>query len=498
MVQIEEFRKNHERFHEDLNRQLLGFHSGRFDAIRIAGVYSDFSDLFSVDTIRELSTQIDQTPDSFPSRRKSLERMRAFAVELHLDASVCRLDQEIAAHTAGKSFVWDGDEIPYPRISSLLRSEPDVTRRRALQRIRTQVTSESEGLCVDRVLRLQAASEKLGYKSYVDALQSCTGVDYETLSATSEILIAATEARYSDTISESFGATLGLALEQADASDVGFWEHANEPRRFFRAALIEPVLRDTIAGLDITPENPDAIGYDLQPRPRKQAGFSCIPVRIPQEIHVIGVRDDGPGIFAALLHEAGHADHFAWTSASLPAELRLTGDRALCEAFGFLFEDFVLNESWLAENVGLLSPGAFLRFQGLLRSYLVRREIAKLRFALTLWKPDGLQDAPERFADMMNRVTGVHHDPRLWTQQACNGLAAADYIRGWTAAAMVQDYFSTRFGTSWHRNRSAGKLLKEIWETGQLYTADELCRELGLGDPDPQILADHLQQGLRR
>jgi len=46
-------------------------------------------------------------------------------------------------------------------------------------------------------------------------------------------------------------------------------------------------------------------------------------------------------------------------------------------------------------------------------------------------------------------------------------------------------------------NRAAAGFLKEIWETGQLYRADELCKEIGMGDLDPQLLVDEISEGLK-
>jgi len=62
--------------------------------------------------------------------------------------------------------------------------------------------------------------------------------------------------------------------------------------------------------------------------------------------------------------------------------------------------------------------------------------------------------------------------------------------------SMLRDHLRIRFGTSWHGSPAAGRFLKEIWETGQLYTADELSREIGLGPLEPQILTAALREGL--
>jgi hypothetical protein len=81
--------------------------------------------------------------------------------------------------------------------------------------------------------------------------------------------------------------------------------------------------------------------------------------------------------------------------------------------------------------------------------------------------------------------------------EVSDGFESADYLRGWIFECMLREYLSRRYGKSWFRSRSAAGFLKEIWETGQLYRAGELSMELGMGDLEPQILADELLGGLR-
>jgi hypothetical protein len=62
---------------------------------------------------------------------------------------------------------------------------------------------------------------------------------------------------------------------------------------------------------------------------------------------------------------------------------------------------------------------------------------------------------------------------------------------------MLKEYLRTKFGNAWALNGAASSFLKEIWETGFLYSAEELCREIGLGNLEPQVLTDQLWEGLQ-
>jgi hypothetical protein len=497
-MQIEEFRSHLELFHEALSRETLAFVSGRTGSPDFAGVYAGYSDLYGEDAVRDLDSQLARTPESFPSRRKSFQRLRSFAVGHHLAYRTASLGEQIARDECSGSFVWDGVPMHCTSLPWLLRREPDANRRRALRQVQTRRARDIAPVYVERLAELRKAASALGYATPLEALQASTGVDYSALSGTLETLVAATEPDYADRLAGSFGASLGLDAGAICECDVGRWRTGNEPSAFFPAELLDPALDRLVAELEIRPESESAIVIDVENRQGKPQGAWCIPVLVPQEVHVIASRGAGAQDFAVLLHESGHAHHFAWTAASVGAEYRLWGDRAVGEAFGFIFERLVRNESWLIENLGFARSGAFLKFGALEECFEIRRQIGMLRYQMALYGAEGSGDAGDRYAGIMGQHTGIRHAPELWTTAAGDTVRSADYLRGWVLESMLHDYLCTRYGTGWHRNRAAGMLLKEIWETGQLYSADELSRELGLGRLDPQILTDRLLRGLQR
>ncbi len=236
-----------------------------------------------------------ETPVSFPSRRKSLARLEAFAVGRHLAYETAGLDQEIAGKECAGSFRWDGSPVRYAQLGWLLGNEPEASRRRALWEISICRARELEPLRLARLEQAHAASVRMGYANYQDALQASGGPDLERLSASLEFVLAATEAEYADALAQSLSTTLGIAAGDAGEWDVGYWEKQNEPADFFRKELLAPVLDQTFSELGLRPETPDAIACDLESRPGKPAGAWCIPVRVPQEIHVVGTPAGGSG-----------------------------------------------------------------------------------------------------------------------------------------------------------------------------------------------------------
>jgi hypothetical protein len=134
--------------------------------------------------------------------------------------------------------------------------------------------------------------------------------------------------------------------------------------------------------------------------------------------------------------------------------------------------------------------GKFLHIQSLFRMYLIRRHAAGVRFALQLHESQSPGNMSEIYAETMRSYTGLQYYPESWLDELPGGFESADYVRGWILECTLRQYLCSKYGKDWFRSRSAGGFLKEIWETGLLYRADELCREIGFSELDPQILAE--------
>jgi hypothetical protein len=258
-----------------------------------------------------------------------------------------------------------------------------------------------------------------------------------------------------------------------------------------------PVLFESLRGLGIDPLRQETITFDLEERPRKHPRAFCAPLRVPDDIRVVAQPGAGQDSLSALLHESGHAQHFAFTAASLPPEHRLCGDRGLAETYAFLLEQLPGSQAWLSEIMGFANSTGLIRFRSLLRAYLVRRHCAKLSYEVNLYG-EGLEDAPKTYAEVLSRGTRVQYDRQSYLEDTEDALEAADYLRGWIFELQLREHLQSKFGHHWYGQRAAGRFLKEIWETGQFYSVDELCREIGLGALEPQVLTDDLVSGLTK
>ena len=492
---IESYRAHLEEFEHTLNRELFLFYSGQKSRLEARSIYSDYSDFFSLEQIQEAKAELDQT-ELASSRLKSTRKIIGYLMDQHLDLQTIQLTQEIEQFEADERVVWEGQEIPLSLIPPRLHQESDAKKRRSLYDTYMGALQKSE-LKINKLSQLRAAAVGLGFKTYTEAREHICGVDFRQLLYSFDAAMNELEDVFKDQFRNSLEMSLGIPYREAGSWDLAHWLKKNDEENVFSEIGLHPVVNAAKEALGIQPEHPDAVLHETARETLKYGRPFCIPLRIPQEIRIVVFPGRGFLQYASLLHENGHAHGFAWTSASLPAEHRIWGDRALSEAYGFLFESLMRDSHWLERMLSFKNRANFMRFQWLFHVFLMLRSAAKLRFALGLHESESFERIPELFSETMQSYTGLRHQPEAWLGEVLDEFESADYLRGGILEAMLREYLRSKYGRAWFLNRSAGRFLKEIWETGMLYRADELCREIGFANLDPQILAEELLGGLK-
>jgi hypothetical protein len=487
-MQIEEFRTRLELFHEALHRRLYLFYSGKRSDSGLSDVFSEYSDLFSDQAIEQLRHDLETTGAVFQSRRVSLQKLLAFAIEQNVARACCALFEELQSAESRARVHWGPEEISLGALPSRLAAEPDPDRRRRLDDLRRDAAGSLQSLRHELHDQACARLRSLGYASCIQGLEACSGLNWRGLSASLTSVLDGAESEYKSLLNGSFSATVGA--DRAIAH-VPYWIRRHEPQNVFAAGAFSLAMEQTIRALGIEPE---AAGGLSREEPPDFAGLAaCIPIRAPGEIRIISSGAAGSEACRASLHANGRAHHFAWTGASLPAEHRLLGDGALPDAFGALFEHRLLSGRWLRARLGFEKPEGFLSFQRLLRAYKVRRCAALLQFQISLCGPSPPPNPGEAYADIMTEMTGVRHEADDWLSALDRPFEAPRRLTAWVFESMLEEHLRLEFGSDWDGSRSAGGFLKEIWETGQLYSVERLAREIGLGPLDPQALGDALR-----
>src|SRR5262249_24767185 len=198
-----------------------------------------------------------------------------------------------------------------------------------------------------------------------------------------------------------------------------------------------------------------------------------------------------------LLHESGHAQHYGWTAPSLPPEFKYTGDYALTETYAFLMNHLVSDREWLTETIGFRQSETFSRSVMLARLVTVRRYAAKLIYELTLHDGADLSSASELYAELQTSATGFKTQQTEFLYDLDDCFYSAGYLRAWAFEVALREYLKTGFGARWWSSIKAGSLLKELWETGDLYNADEMASQLGVGPISFEMLIEEFNRSLK-
>ena len=192
----------------------------------------------------------------------------------------------------------------------------------------------------------------LGYADVPAMVAETAGFDPDALAAEMRLFLAESETVYFAALRRFLAE---IDIEQGDASKVDL-EHVIRGEgwdRWFEAHRMLPAFRATLNGLGIDIDAQPSILLDIEPRPQKTARAFCAAVNVPNDVRLVMQPRGGWDDYAALLHEGGHAEHFAHVDPALPVPWRLLGDNSLTEGYGLLFERLVGEPAWLRHIIGM-------------------------------------------------------------------------------------------------------------------------------------------------
>jgi len=254
------------------------------------------------------------------------------------------------------------------------------------------------------------------------------------------------------------------------------------------------VCLETIAGIGFDLEATPNIRLDLDDRPQKSPRACVIASDPPQVVHLITRAQGGLHDYQALMHEAGHALHYAGVDPRLPYTFRrLSRDHALTEIYSYIFEAITNEPGWHAHHFGD-DAAANAEAGRFLESLLFRRYVAKLRFELQFWTrfhDDG--GTPDGYGDLQTEYTGIRYDPRNFLSDMDSGFYSADYLRAWIRSAQLRRYLTNEIGEDWWRDTRTGDLLRDLFAEGTKPSSEEIAARLGFQPYDTAPLVSELQ-----
>ena len=472
-----------EAFGSALAREYYLNHSGQKDELELEPIFRRHARLFTTETIDAL-----RRADPADAR---LPALREFVVFGHLENAARRLTQEISRRETIDTALWDGEQVPYRALSSLISNEADPERRHHLDRLRVELTAGQNALREERWDILDAAALTLGYSNYAEPCDTLGSLCLKELARQMERFLWDSEKAYRRHL-EAYLRSLAVDPGLAERSDLAYLFRSPRFDVFFGREQLIATLLASLRDLGIDPERQNNVRLDTEPRPRKSPRAFCAPIRIPDEVMLVINPHGGQEDYRALFHEAGHAQHFAHVNRQLSYAQRGLGDNSVTEAYAFTLEHLVYNPAWLQRHLGVDDPSDYLELARFHKLYMLRRYAAKLLYELELHGGDDPRAKFKRYADLLTASLGVRYSAEDYLSDVDDGFYCARYLRAWILEAQVRHHLEQEFGDRWFESREAGAHLRTLWSCGQSHPAGELARRLGYDGLDIEPLAQEL------
>jgi hypothetical protein len=478
---LERLRRLGEPFMEELSRAHWRAGAGYTSEIELQPIFDKHAAASGRESL-ELTLDAFRTSVGGSDDARAARALLDWQVESHTSRALAALEErEIAWEHDAVVNLPDGRAIPYQRAAIEIANSTDRDERIRIDAARAALVARELGpLRRERFQRehdLVAALEIA--PSYIDAVEVLGGVELRALGTSCAEFLRTTQSMWDDALRERLKRDLGIMPSDATRSDALALARAPYFDRFFGATAMEATVRRQLTDMGIDPEASGRIRYDTVDREGKRSRAFCAPVRIPDEVHLVMRPQGGVTDWMTLLHELGHALHFANMRTDLPFEYRWLGDNSVTEGYAMLFDHRLQDAGWLRRYTSISGEdlGRFLRVAGYEELRFLRRYAAKLVYELDLHGGEVPWDElPGLYADRLTAATGFQYssadafvdvDPRFY---------AARYLQAWQLQSVLAEALVERFDDDWWRNPRAGPwITQNLFAEGQRELAHELA-----------------------
>jgi hypothetical protein len=512
---LDEYRREAETFLEEIDREYYLHLAGHKPELAVEAIYEGHQDLFGRDAVdrvgearRRWEGARQRDPFDGDEDGTRLRYLHQFALDGHLGALTRELEAQTAELEASLEIDVAGETISYRMAPVIQANEPDADRRAQIEAARTAVLAERlNPLHLEALETAHAACSELGWPSYLDAYSDVRELDLRVLAGQLEQFLRDTEADYARTVDPELERTVGAPFAELRRSDLARFFRASHLDELFPSDRMVPALRRTLAGLGVDLDAQANVTLDTEARPTKSPRAFCSTPRVPEEVYLVMPPIGGREDYAALFHEAGHAEHYGNTDPGLAFEFRHLGDNSVTESFAFLLEGLTASPAWLEAMMrgrseaeqrsdplrDLDGAQAAIEHARAARLVMLRRYAAKIAYEVELHGPGADLDAmPARYSELLGDRVGVPWPRETWLSDVDPGFYVACYLRAWALEVDWRGELLGRFGDAWFTDRDAGVWLRGLWAQGQRLDAEPLLAATTGGSLDFGRLASEL------
>jgi hypothetical protein len=469
--------------------------------LHLEPIYERYGDLFTREAIDALKLGLEETPAHLETERAGLRLLFVAAQAGYLEAQARELTDEVARCEVAARVEWDGERIPVNNVPKIMANEPTATRRRELAARWVDAQLVCNDLRAARLESFHESARSLGLDSYRALYTEIMRTDFERLAKLTDSFLERTESAYTSALARAVARDLpDVSFDDLQHADFFFFQRMTQLDPFFPAQDLMTTYAAAMRGLGIRVEQQQNIHIDAEARPFKNPRAACFRINPPMDVRLLIAPVGGAYDYTVLFHEAGHAQHFGWSSRDLcrkHPEFLYAFDLGTSEGYAFLFSHLFQDAEWLVEHRPGVSPSQarqIVRSLALLTCGNVRRRCASLNYEIELHDSSNLlsERLAASYSDLLSQATHFRRSPALYLTDVDDGFYSAAYLRAWAFEVALREHLRTRWGRRWWASRKACDELIDLWNVSSRYTVEELAGLIGFGEISFDLLADSL------
>jgi len=460
-----------------------------------AKIVARFADLFSraqLDALREAEQASD------PDERERLYRLRKTCEGGIVAAELAEQSDELENALLAARVPFEDEELPLRTAQARLAVIADYREREELGTLQADVSAGFNGDRLDLLrAREELEADVSGEADPVARSEEEKGIALREVAGVLEQASSAIETAYLRLRERWFEKLLGPEREPVPSSfHMAYVRRLSPLESTYSKDRAVEVCLDTLAQLGFLLSEEPNIRLDLEDRPQKAPRACVIASDPPTVVHLITRAQGGLHDYQALLHEAGHALHYAGCDPALPYTFRkLARDHSLTEIYSYICEAISKEPVWHELYFGLSAEQAEENAEAtrLLETLLFRRYVAKLRFELEFWsrfREDG--GTPGGYSERLREAIGVSYRADNYLADTDADFYSADYLRAWIRCAQLHSHLLNEVGEDWWRSPRTGELLRDLFREGTRPSSEEIAGRLGFDPLDTAPLVAEL------
>lgn len=474
--------------------------------LHLQPIYERYGDLFTRDAINAIKQTYEETPAHLETERTGLRVLSGAAQIGYLEAQARELTDEVVRCESAARVEWDKEYVPVNNVPRIISNEVEAARRREL----AARWVDAQRACNDlRAARLESCHESariLGFDSYRALYTDIMETDFEQLAKVTGRFLERTESAYTSALARAVARDLpGVEFDKLQHADYFYFQRMTRLDPFFPAQDLVTTYSDAMKGLGVRVEQQANVHIDAEARPFKNPRPACFRIHPPDDVRLLIAPVGGAYDYTMLFHEAGHAQHFAWSSRELVGrypEFLYAPNQATSEGYAFLLNHLFQDAGWLVEHRRGVSPSQareIVRDLALLTCGNVRRRCASLSYEIELHGGGDLRSEglAASYSDALSEATRFRRSPALYLTDVDDGFYSAAYLRAWGFEVALREHLRMRWGRRWWASRKAGDELIDLWNTSSRYTVEELASLIGFGEISFDLLADSLIEAMK-